>query len=326
LANGNIEAGVRDLNIQMRKQKIGLQKRLKQSLSAKHPVVEWLLQHSAFVYNRFVVHADGKTCYERMHGRRWRGKLVEFGEQVKAKMTKPKPQSKMPRKSGPKFVSATWLGINERTGEHIVASRTGRVFRVRTIKRRPEQVRWQAEHVMAIKATPRAPDPNKAPTADAIEVEPVDLNVELGGAQHGEDEAQAIDGDEDVRTMRHPDEVRELRLTKRMFQRYGYSDNCIGCTAHRNGAAKRGHTAVCRERMYRIMEADPEDRETLTKAIMRQMEFQEKHPTGAEGAGEASSSNPAQAAAPHEAVVDDMPLPPQEAETQEAEVDKMPEE
>ena len=74
LANGNIEAGVRDLNIQMRNQKIGLQKQLRRSLSAKHPVVELLLQHSAFIYNRFVVHADGKTCYERMHGRRWRGK------------------------------------------------------------------------------------------------------------------------------------------------------------------------------------------------------------------------------------------------------------
>ena len=102
----------------MRKVKLAIEAYLRLILPARHPVMEWLLEHAAFVYTRVPLHADGQTCYERMHGRKWKGKLLEFGEQVLAKLTKPRPQSKMPRKAGPKFVRATWVGINERIGKH----------------------------------------------------------------------------------------------------------------------------------------------------------------------------------------------------------------
>ena len=101
-----------------------------------------------------------------MTGRKWRGRLLEFGEQVLAKLTKPKPQSRMARKAGPKFVQATWLGINERTGEHLVVARNGKAFRIRTVKRRSEQLRWQKEAIQAIVATPRRPDPTRAAEAE----------------------------------------------------------------------------------------------------------------------------------------------------------------
>ena len=97
---------------------------------------------------------------------------------MQAKLTKPKPQSKMPREAGAKFVSATWVGINERTGEHKVVSRTGKAFRVRTVKRRPEEMRWQPEAIKAILATPRYPDPTKAKTEaehTTVELEPASL-------------------------------------------------------------------------------------------------------------------------------------------------------
>ena len=104
LANGNIESGVKEFNVQMRKFKLALEARLGEVLRANHPVMEWLIEHAAFVLSRIPVHGDGRTCYERMTGRKWRGRLLEFGEQVLAKLTKPKPQSRMARKAGPKFV------------------------------------------------------------------------------------------------------------------------------------------------------------------------------------------------------------------------------
>jgi hypothetical protein len=61
----------------------------------KHPVMEWSLEHCACMVSRLAISKDGKTPYERGTGRRWKGKLIEFGEQVMAKLTRPKPQSKM---------------------------------------------------------------------------------------------------------------------------------------------------------------------------------------------------------------------------------------
>ena len=248
LANGCIEVGVRDFNVQLRKLKLGLERRLKTVIPASHPLVEWLVEHAAFVHSRIPVHADGKTHYERMHGRKWRGKLLEFGEQVQAKLTRPKPQSKMPRKAGPKFVRATWVGINERTGEHKVVSITGKAFRVRTVKRRPEQVRWQADRVKEIRATPRIPDPDKPVKPDVIELEPANVEDEVKDiAKIPED---IIDRHmADIEATR-PEPVREMRLTKRMFVQYGWSPDCPGCKALKEDGPKRKHTEVCRNRLY----------------------------------------------------------------------------
>ena len=80
LANGNIEVGVREVNVQIRKLKLGLERRMGRVMRAKHPVMHWLIEHAAFILNRIPVHEDGRTAYERMTGRKWRGRLLEFGE------------------------------------------------------------------------------------------------------------------------------------------------------------------------------------------------------------------------------------------------------
>ena len=118
MANGNVESGVKEVNIQLRKTKLGLEARIKKILPAKHAAVEWMLEHAAFVLTRDPVHADGKTCYERATGRRWHGKLLEFGEQVMAKLTTPKSRSRMAKKTQAKWIRSTWVGITEGTGEH----------------------------------------------------------------------------------------------------------------------------------------------------------------------------------------------------------------
>ena len=90
LANGAIENAVQRVNVQLRKIKRQLETRTKLDLAAKHPIVEWALEHAAFQLTRLVVGTDGKTAYERATSRQWRGQMLEFGEQVMAKLTKPK--------------------------------------------------------------------------------------------------------------------------------------------------------------------------------------------------------------------------------------------
>ena len=42
----------------------------------------WIPQHAGFLLSRFQVSKDGKTAYERLKGKAYRGELVDFGERV----------------------------------------------------------------------------------------------------------------------------------------------------------------------------------------------------------------------------------------------------
>jgi len=70
LANGNIEKGVQDVSTQHRKQKLALDNRIGETLPINHPMMEWSLEHAAFLLSRFALGADGKSPYERRTGRR----------------------------------------------------------------------------------------------------------------------------------------------------------------------------------------------------------------------------------------------------------------
>ena len=116
------------------------------------------------------------------------------------------------------------------------------------MKRRPEQVRWQADRVKDIRATPRMPDPDKTVKSDNIELEPANVEDEVKDvAKIPED---IVDRNmADIEATR-PEPVREMRLTKRMFTQYGWSPDCPGCKALQEDGPKRLHTETCRNRLY----------------------------------------------------------------------------
>ena len=85
------------------------------------------------------------------------GKVLEFGEMVFAKPLR-KDARKRSLKS--KVLPGIWLGLNSKTRSNIVALfGGGPVIRVRTVFRRPESERWDAEEILKIRAAPRRPNP-----------------------------------------------------------------------------------------------------------------------------------------------------------------------
>ena len=88
LANGAIERTVQEVNAELRKLKMQLEQRVKVMISSDAPVMDWALEHAAFLLTRMLVRADGKTAYERAKGKPWRQRLLPFGEtcmyQIKA--------------------------------------------------------------------------------------------------------------------------------------------------------------------------------------------------------------------------------------------------
>ena len=81
-SNGIAERGVQTVEGQVRTLLVALDGRLKGKVSVFHRVVTWLVEHAADLINKFAVGADGKTAYERVKGKGYRGEVVEFGRKV----------------------------------------------------------------------------------------------------------------------------------------------------------------------------------------------------------------------------------------------------
>jgi hypothetical protein len=93
------------------------------------------------------------------------------------------------------------LGIYERTGEHLVATRRGEVIRVRTIHRLPKEDQWNSEAVLAVAALPRKPNPESGthePEPQLVQ-EDAEEKVEVNTARPDHDDRKGV--------------PRELRIT-----------------------------------------------------------------------------------------------------------------
>ena len=271
-ANGCIEKGMQDYNVQLRKLKIALERNIQQNIPCKSAILEWMVEHAGFLHTRYVLGRDGKTAYERLTGRRFMGRIVEFGEQVRAKLAKPMQRGRNKAKLKPKWASATWVGISQRTGEHRVVLNSGKAVRVRTIKRKPLELRWDAEKILNMKATPRRPDPSDPKKDEVQNGEDLDKLV-MEDIVIDEGEAQ---GSKPPEIPIRANDVRELRMTKKILDKYGRTPECPGCMASQTpGAGPRLHTDACRGRIYQEMGHDEQDRHMIERALMRQMQAQE---------------------------------------------------
>ena len=161
-ANGVAERAVKEVMSQMRRLKLGLEARLKTTISSDHVLVDWIAQHGGFLITKFLKGSqNGFTALYRMYGKDYRGDLVEFGECVwaKPKRTGRKALRYQEDPMGPRGVHGVWLGIQEETGENLVAllGPKAPVIRVRAIAHKPEDERWSKEDALGIEAEPRCP-------------------------------------------------------------------------------------------------------------------------------------------------------------------------
>ena len=158
---------------QMRKLKLGLEARLKTTISSDHVLVDWIAQHAGFLVTKFLKGSqNGFTALYRMYGKDYRGDLVEFGECVwaKPKRTGRKALRYQEDPMGPRGVQGVWLGIHEETGENLVAllGPKAPVISVRAIAHKPEDERWSKEDALGIEAEPRCPHPRMSENSTVL--------------------------------------------------------------------------------------------------------------------------------------------------------------
>ena len=89
-----------------------LQQNYGRTTTSKHPIVPWLVRHTAYLLNRYATHADGNTSYFRRWNKDHRAPICEFGETVQYLL----PTFKQLPKMEQRFFQAIWLGrdINRR--------------------------------------------------------------------------------------------------------------------------------------------------------------------------------------------------------------------
>ena len=163
-SNGAAEKAVQDVSSQVRTLKLALEARLGIAIPESSAVVDWIVEHAAFVLSRFSVGHDGMTPYERLTGRKWTRSMIEIGEVVLAKFAARKlgygKRKSQKNKLMPRSIRCILVGQMLRTGEHVVIKPNGDAARCRTVFRVPLEDRWDAEEIVNIRATPRSPTPS----------------------------------------------------------------------------------------------------------------------------------------------------------------------
>ena len=123
---GNAAQRVEDL---VRTYKAALESRIKCKVPIGHPIMRWMAEHPASLYNRYVTNEDGATPFEVLHGQRFRCNIAEFGEQCLYFVPK-----KLRAKLNLRFRMGTFLGDTQNSNEAFVANAMGEVIL------RPEQL------------------------------------------------------------------------------------------------------------------------------------------------------------------------------------------
>ena len=101
--------------------RLGLQSRYNTKIRSDHPVLPWIIKHSAFLINVCKVGDDGRTAHERRRGKRFNRTIPEFGESVWYL----KPLSVGRDKLDTRWESGIFVGIRDESGELIILTESG---------------------------------------------------------------------------------------------------------------------------------------------------------------------------------------------------------
>ena len=178
-AQGSVERFHRTLMGQFRTLKAQLQHNYDRTITSKHPIVPWLVRHTAYLLNRYAVHVDGNTSYFRRWHKDHRHPLCEFGETVQYLL----PTSKQLPKMEQRFFPAIWLGRDTTTGETLLGI-ANKVIRARTIRRmpRPEKYNKQLFDVISRTDAQQLPIAGEAPLPSSEKINHNNRDADLGRA------------------------------------------------------------------------------------------------------------------------------------------------
>lgn len=254
-SNGAVEAAVGRLQGQARTLKSCLEEHYNFKIPAKHPVLCWLVDYAGTLISRFLRGPDGRTAFERSTGRPWRIRLPEFGECV---LYQPLRGEREPKKIEPRFELGVYLGVQEGTAMRWIGTAEGTV-RTWTIKRLPEEEKWQKEILEAVIGLPWQLRPSVARDAEAQRL-PVEIVL-----PEVEDEPKPA-----VETKKRGYVPRGIYVRRDVELRdFGYTEGCDGCERAKAGLSHRQHSSACKQRIMHELNKTEEGRKRVQQMESR---------------------------------------------------------
>jgi hypothetical protein len=152
-SNGGIEVGVKLLKGQFRSLRLCLESRLGKRIPINHPIIAWLVSHSAVMMDALYRGTDGLAPWTRARGRPFNMRLVGFAEKVMYKLPPKGPQHDPHGNVSERWLSGIFLGYKRSSNSYVIGVDEG-IATSRAVQRRPLENRWELEAISQLKATP----------------------------------------------------------------------------------------------------------------------------------------------------------------------------
>ena len=148
-SNSRAERAVQQLEDLVRTYKSAIEARMDCKLKSDHPLLRWIVEHAANIYNKYAVSPECKTPYASLHGKNPREKLVEFGERVLWHVTK-----RLRAKLDLRWRLGIYVGYADSSNEYYLALPNGNVVKSRSIVRVVPSGRWDQKSLLAVQGIP----------------------------------------------------------------------------------------------------------------------------------------------------------------------------
>ena len=112
-SNGLNENAIMQLRGIVRTVKCHIESRTQEPLNDDSPVMPRLVEHGGCILSRCQKGRDGKTPFERLHGKKSAQEFVPFGEKVVPRKFTTDPMNRM----NPRYQYGVWLGMRNNSAE-----------------------------------------------------------------------------------------------------------------------------------------------------------------------------------------------------------------
>ena len=214
-SNGIVERAVQSTEQYLRTLKSALDERISFRIDAKHPILTWLCEYAGFLMNRLEVSVDGKTAYERCKGKRLKSWVWN--------LQRKKVLWKLPTGAKMEKINARWgyglfIGVRAKSNELIIVDQEKKDIKyVRTVRRVPLEQRWSADNLEWVRGVPW----NRGKEDDDA-----DGDVPVFDVTHGPGRRLTQGETEEMATQETPSIVHRAHLTKKDFDKFGFTDRC----------------------------------------------------------------------------------------------------
>ena len=144
----------------LRTYKLKLEHKLGREIKMTDPIVPWLVNSVGWMITRFQPRSHGGSSHKMLYGKEYSGEIAEMGEQVWYRISARVAAGR--GKWEARFAKGIWVGKSELDDTHLVIDLERGVQKVRTVRRMPEEFRWQPELIQNIRVTPWKHIPDKS--------------------------------------------------------------------------------------------------------------------------------------------------------------------